>query len=280
MPVIAMRGCISLYTIRMLATAWGGAALFLASLLYFAYFYLVQLGTPAPVAGAEAPRAILINTLLFSAFALHHSVLARAGAKARIARRLPAGLDRSLYVWVASLLFLAVCLLWQPVPGTAWQAVGPLRWLLHGVQLGGLALTLQSAARIDIWDLAGVRQAASVPSMAVVSRVPEEPKVPAVPQVPEVPSVAGISAPSAAEHAPLTVSGPYRWLRHPIYLGWVMFVFGAPTMTSGRLLFATISTVYLIVAIPFEERSLTSEFGPAYCEYQRLVRWRLVPGVW
>ena len=277
----------------MLATAWGGAALFLASLSYFAYFYLVQLGTPVPLAAAEAPRAILINTVLFSAFALHHSAFARTGTKAWIARRLPAGLERSLYVWVASLLFLTVCLLWQPLPGMAWQASGPLRWLLRALQLGGLVLTLKSAARIDIWELAGVRQAASVPSMPMVTSgptVPEEPKVPGVPTVPEVPSVpsvpsvAGVSvpavAPSAAEHAPLTISGPYRWLRHPIYLGWVMFVFAAPTMTSGRLLFATISTLYLIVAIPFEERSLTSEFGPAYREYQRKVRWRLVPGVW
>jgi protein-S-isoprenylcysteine O-methyltransferase Ste14 len=238
----------------MLATAWGGAALFLASLSYFAYFYLVQLGTPVPLAAAEAPRAILINTVLFSVFALHHSAFARTGTKAWIARRLPAGLERSFYVWVASLLFLAVCLLWQPLPGMAWQASGPLRWLLFTLQLGGLVLTLKSAARIDVWELAGVRQAASAPS------------------VPSVPSV--------AEHAPLTISGPYRWLRHPIYLGWMMFVFGAPTMTSGRLLFATISTLYLIVAIPFEERSLTSEFGPSYREYQRKVRWRLVPGVW
>jgi protein-S-isoprenylcysteine O-methyltransferase Ste14 len=246
----------------MLATAWGGALLFLASLSYFAYFYLVQLGTPAPLAAAEAPRAILINTLLFSAFALHHSAFARAGIKAWIARALPAGLERSLYVWVASLLFLAVCRLWQPLPGMAWQATGPLRWVLHAVQLGGVVLTLRSAARIDIWELAGV------------------PRVPRAPGDLSVPSVAEASASSAAEHAPLTVNGPYRWLRHPIYLGWVMFVFGAPIMTSGRLLFATISTVYLIVAIPFEERALTSEFGEAYREYQRQVRWRLVPGVW
>jgi protein-S-isoprenylcysteine O-methyltransferase Ste14 len=92
--------------------------------------------------------------------------------------------------------------------------------------------------------------------------------------------VAGASAGTPAEQAPLTISGPYRWLRHPIYLGWVMFVFGAPEMTAGRLLFATISTVYLIVAIPYEERSLAAEFGSAYSEYQRQVRWRLVPGVW
>jgi protein-S-isoprenylcysteine O-methyltransferase Ste14 len=78
----------------------------------------------------------------------------------------------------------------------------------------------------------------------------------------------------------LTVGGPYTWVRHPIYLGWVLLVFGAPAMTTGRLCFATVSTLYLIVAIPLEERSLTGEFGAAYARYRRQVRWRLIPGVW
>jgi protein-S-isoprenylcysteine O-methyltransferase Ste14 len=78
----------------------------------------------------------------------------------------------------------------------------------------------------------------------------------------------------------LTIRGPYRWVRHPIYLGWVLVVFGAPAMTTGRLLFAAVSTIYLVVAIPLEERSLAVEFGTAYSAYQRQVRWRLIPGVW
>jgi protein-S-isoprenylcysteine O-methyltransferase Ste14 len=245
----------------MLAAAWSGATLFLASLLYFAYFYLVRLGQPAPVSAASVATAVAVNALLFSSFALHHSVFARTGVKARLARLLPQGLERSAYVWLASLLFLAVCLLWQPVPGIAWQATGVLRWLLHAVQLGGLALTLQSAARIDIWELAGVRQARIAGSRSA-------------------PPEAASPAPATAADSQLSISGPYRWLRHPIYLGWVMLVFGVPTMTMGRLLFASISTLYLIVAIPFEERSLTQEFGASYTDYQERVRWRLVPGVW
>jgi len=78
----------------------------------------------------------------------------------------------------------------------------------------------------------------------------------------------------------LEVGGPYRYVRHPIYLGWVLLVFAAPTMPMGRLLFAAVSTLYLVVAVPFEERSLVAEFGPAYRDYQRQVRWRLVPGLW
>ena len=76
------------------------------------------------------------------------------------------------------------------------------------------------------------------------------------------------------------MGGPYRWMRHPIYFGWVLMVFATPTMTASRLLFASISTLYLVLAIPFEERGLIAEFGAAYAEYQRKVRWRIVPGVW
>jgi protein-S-isoprenylcysteine O-methyltransferase Ste14 len=256
----------------MLAVAWGGATLFLVSLTYFAYFYLVLLGRPVSVPPEAASPALATNVALFTIFAPHHSLFARLGLKARVVRVVAPGLERSLYVWLASVLFLAVCLLWQPVPGLAWQAMSVPRWLLHAMQLGGLVLTLKSASRIDIWELAGVRQA----------RAASRASAPSVPSVADVslPSVAGASAPTPADHTPLTISGPYRWLRHPIYLGWVMFVFGAPEMTAGRLLFATISTVYLIVAIPYEERSLTAEFGPAYTAYQRQVRWRLLPGVW
>jgi protein-S-isoprenylcysteine O-methyltransferase Ste14 len=78
----------------------------------------------------------------------------------------------------------------------------------------------------------------------------------------------------------LELGGPYAWLRHPIYLGWVLLVFAAPTMTSGRLLFSTISTLYIAAAIPFEERGLVAEFEQSYRDYQARVRWRLLPGLW
>ena len=253
----------------MLATAWGGAVLFVASLSYFAYFYLVQLGRPVEATAEAVPRAVALNAALFTTFALHHSLFARTGLKHRLARVLPSGLERSIYVWVASLLFAAVCLLWQPLPGVAWHVSGPARWLLHIVQVAGVLITVQSASRIDIWELAGVRQARAAGSPSG-SAVPSSAR--------PAPSAAAASASSTA--TPLTIAGPYRWLRHPIYLGWMLFVFAAPLMTHGRLLFAGISTLYLIVAIPIEERTLNTAFGPAYRDYQRQVRWRLVPGIW
>ncbi len=257
----------------MRAATWAGAGLFLASLVYFAWFYLVLLGRPVSVPEDRVPAALVINISLFTVFALHHSLFARTGVKALVKRLLPPEAERVAYVWIASLLLIAVCLLWQPLPGVAWEATGAARWLLHALQVAGIALTLKSAGRIDIWELAGVTPIAT--AEASPAAAPAEPL-----SAPSASSAA--SAASAAPAAPsaLEVGGPYRWLRHPIYFGWVLFVFGAPAMTSGRLLFAGISTLYLVLAIPLEERGLRAEFGQAYVDYQRRVRWRLVPGLW
>lgn len=257
----------------MRTATWAGAGLFLASLVYFAWFYLMRLGEPVAVPTARVPAALAINMALFTVFALHHSLFARAGVKALVKRLLPPEAERVAYVWVASLFLIAICLLWQPLPGVAWEATGALRWLLYALQLTGIALTLKSAGRLDIWEFAGVKPVQMAqPSLSSTPAA----RAPA-PSASSAPSTA--PAPSAAPSA-LEVGGPYRWLRHPIYLGWVLVVFGTPTMTSGRLLLAGISTLYLVIAIPLEERGLRAEFGQAYVDYQRKVRWRLVPGLW
>jgi protein-S-isoprenylcysteine O-methyltransferase Ste14 len=106
-------------------------------------------------------------------------------------------------------------------------------------------LTIDAARSIDLLDLAGIRQTTGRQTGA------------------------GIQA-----------RGAYRFVRHPIYLGWALLTFGAPVMTATRFSFACISTLYLIVAIPFEERSLVEAFGDEYREYRRRVRWRMLPGVY
>ncbi len=236
----------------MRSIAWAGALLFAGSLAGFAYFFGVVLGRAAPPAASAVPdpAAIAFNIALFSVFALHHSVLARSGIKARLSRLIPPPLERSSYVWIASLLFIGVCALWQPMAGVAWEVHGPLRFVFYAVQAAGVVLTLRSAALIDIWDLAGVAQ---------VSRTGQ---------------------PAGTVPVIFKTAGPYGWLRHPIYLGWVLIVCAAPAMTAGRALFAGISTLYLVVAIPLEERSLVQAHGEDYRRYQRQVRWRLLPGIW
>jgi protein-S-isoprenylcysteine O-methyltransferase Ste14 len=78
----------------------------------------------------------------------------------------------------------------------------------------------------------------------------------------------------------LRIHGPYRWVRHPVYLGWILIVFGGPNMPTTRLVFAAISTTYLVLAIPWEERSMSESFGSAYQRYLDRVRWKILPGLW
>jgi len=226
------------------AFAWGGTLLFFASLSYFLLAYIVTFDeTPPP--GSNTLGAVLADVFLFTVFALHHSVFAREPVRRKVARVVPPALERSAYVWVASLLFCGVCALWQPVAGVVWSSTGVVRWALTGIQAAAIVLILRSAAMIDILELSGVRQLSSVESPVVFK-----------------------------------TSGPYGWMRHPIYAGWFLFVFCAPTMTMTRLVFAIISSAYLLIAIPFEERSLLATTGDAYRQYSRQVRWKLIPGLY
>jgi len=221
---------------------WSGALLFVLSLLSFAVVYGWRLRTPAPPSD-DAMRDAIANVVLFTVFALHHSLMARTGAKAWITRHLPAGLERSVYVWIASALFLVVCWMWQPLPGVIWETRGP-GLALYVAQAFGVALTLAAARIVGVWELAGVKQ------------------------------------PDLTRPIEFKADGPFAIVRHPIYLGWVLMVLATPVMTTSRLLFAVTSTLYLIAAIPFEERSLLEAFPDKYGAYQKQMRWRLIPLIW
>jgi methanethiol S-methyltransferase len=230
------------------AFAWSGGLLFLVSQLYFAYSYGVWFGEPAR--GADVIRPLLVNLLLFSIFALHHSALARSGTKQRLQQFIPAPVERATYTWIASVLFLLTCTLWQPVPGEVYRFEGPASTPGYLVQVVGVILTIRGARALDVLDLAGVRP-------ALDARDGHEPR-----------------------HVPLNTNGLYGFVRHPLYFAWMLMVFGAPHMTATRLSFAVISTLYLAAAIPFEERSLIDTFDGEYRAYQRKVKYRMIPGVW
>ena len=226
------------------AFAMAGGLLFAGSLCYFAWQYLVGFDTPATAVTGRS--AVLIDIALFTTFALHHSVFARAGLKAAIARAAGPSLERSVYVWIASLLFLVVCAWWQQVPGRLWHVAAPWSWLLHAVQAGAAVFTVAAARHLDVLELSGVAQA--------TGRAP-------------------------TRHG-LDDHGPYGLVRHPIYFAWLLLVWPTPDMTGTRLVFAITSTVYLLVAIPYEERDLRRTFGEAYSKYSKKVRWRVLPGVY
>jgi protein-S-isoprenylcysteine O-methyltransferase Ste14 len=227
---------------RQLVVAVAGALVFVASLVFFVARY--AWGMDGTAAGATAP-AVFFNVALFSVFALHHSIFARPGARDWVKRTWPPALERSVYVWVSSLLFIGVCGLWQPVHVLWWDAGGWSRSTMHAGQLAAAGLILTSARRLDVLDLAGVL------------RVLDPYRQPPPPS--------------------LDTTGPYGLVRHPIYLGWLLFVWLAPSMTGTRATFALVSCAYLFAAVPFEERDLRRTFGEAYDRYSGRVRWRIVP---
>ncbi len=229
------------------AFAWAGGALFAASLAYFLFTYAVTFRES--VAGRPAWRDVLFNVALFSAFAVHHSVFARTPLRRWVSRIGPAPLERSAYVWTASLMLILVCALWRPIAGVAWEVTGIGVWLLWTGILAGIWLTLRGAAVVDVWELTGIR--AARPVLRGETSSPD-----------------------------FRVEGPYGWVRHPIYSGWFLVVFCVTPMTMTRLVFAVVSCAYLLVAIPLEERSLRATRGGAYERYIRQVRWKLLPWVY
>jgi protein-S-isoprenylcysteine O-methyltransferase Ste14 len=231
-----------------LVFAWGGAVVFALSLLFCAYAYLVPFGRVLHDGSVLGP--VISDVTLFAGFALHHSLLARSATKARVRELIPPSLERSVYIWTASVLFIIVCALWRPVPGELYHVSGHGAWIGHAVQLLGIVVTIRSAARLDVLDLAGVRPVMDPPRL------------------------------ERGDHVPLETAGWYGFVRHPVYFAWVLMVFGAPHMTMTRVVFAATSTIYLVVAIPFEERTLVHVFGDEYRAYQQRVRWRMLPGIY
>ena len=220
---------------------WLGGAAFVASLALFAYHYYVVFGRPAPTASLLRP--VLIDTVLFTIFALHHSVLARSSVKRLVVARVPAHLERSLYVWVASALFAIVCLAWQPVSGTLYVSRGWLalpHWL---VVSAGAWLTARSAAALDPLDLAGIRQARRD------------------------------QTPSA-----FTVAWPYTMVRHPIYSGLVVAATGYALLRTSipSLILSLVLGVFFDQKARREERWLEARY-PGYGDYRRRVRGRIIP---
>jgi methanethiol S-methyltransferase len=220
------------------AFQWTGGAVFVGAIAFCGYSFVIVWSHAAEFNGP----AILIDALLFTSFAAHHSVFAREPVKGWLTRLVPERLLRSVYVWIASLLLALVCAAWQPIGGDVYLVNG-WRAVLHAaIQIAGVLIIAGAVRTIDALELAGIRPHSARPSLQIV--------------------------------------GPYRWVRHPLYLGWLLATFGAAHMTGDRLTFAGISAFYLVIAVPFEERSLIASFGEQYMRYRRKVRWRVVPYVY
>ncbi|MCW5755183.1 MAG: isoprenylcysteine carboxylmethyltransferase family protein [Phycisphaeraceae bacterium] len=227
-------------------------AVFLATFLY-AIGFVVGVLTPTRLddpAAAPLGKALVINLGLLTLFALQHSIMARPAFKRRLHRVVPPSAERSTYVLASSLALIALFAFWQPMGLMIWN-VQPSTPRVALYMLGGLGwlLVLASTFLINHFDLFGLRQAwlcfRGIPYRPLIMKTP----------------------------------GPYRLVRHPLYVGWLIAFWATPTMTLAHFVFALITTVYILVAIQFEERDLIAEHGESYRAYRRRVP-MLVPRLW
>jgi methanethiol S-methyltransferase len=194
------------------------------------------------------PTALMIDLGLLSLFAVQHSVMARQGFKRQLTRVIPDGAERSTYVLASSLALIVLFWQWRPLGGIVWDVQHEVG---RAVLLGGFAfgwlLVLVTTFVINHFDLFGLRQA--------------------------------WRAFRGQRQAGLRFVTPvlYRIVRHPLYLGWFCAFWSTPTMTVTHLLFAVMTTAYILVAIQLEERDLMRAH-PEYAEYRRRVP-MLVPGL-
>ncbi|MBZ5571786.1 MAG: isoprenylcysteine carboxylmethyltransferase family protein [Acidobacteriia bacterium] len=193
--------------------------------------------------------ALVIDALLLLMFAVQHSVMARPAFKEVLTRFIPAAAERSTYVLCSSLLLIALFAFWQPIGGVIWNVTNPMVRNAINVVFGlGFALVFVATLLINHFDLFGLRQVA-----LYLARKP---------------------------YTYLEFRTPlfYRYVRHPLYVGWLIAFWATPTMTGAHLLFALLTSAYILTAIRWEERDLIVVHGSKYQDYQKRVP-KLIPSL-
>lgn len=217
---------------------------FLAAFVY-AVGFVGNAGVPKAIDSGEAGPwlpSLVVDVCLLALFAVQHSVMARKGFKRAWTRVVPKALERSTFVLFASAVLILLFWQWRPIPQVLWSVTDPAMVAICAATFSiGWLLVLISTFLINHFELFGLHQVFA--------------------------SVRGRSVPELEFKTP----GLYRYVRHPIYLGFVLAFWAAPVMTVGHLLFAAATTGYILLGIWFEERDLIERFGPRYVQYRRQV---------
>lgn len=219
-------------------------AIFFVTFCYSVGFiggFLVPTRLDGPLRGSSW-ISLVINVLLLLLFAVQHSVMARPGFKRIWTRIVPREMERSTYVLFSSLALILLFVLWQPLGGVVWRVESaPGRALLYGLFGFGWGLVLVSTFLISHFDLFGLRQVWLY--------------------------LRGI------DYTPLkfVTPGPYKWVRHPLYLGWLFVFWATPSMTAAHLFFALATSAYILIGLRLEERDLIDHHGRNYLEYRERV---------
>jgi protein-S-isoprenylcysteine O-methyltransferase Ste14 len=231
---------------RIIALLYGFVAYltFLVAVLY-AIGFVGNLVVPKTIdSGETVPtmQALAVNLALLTLFAVQHSVMARPGFKRWWTRFVPKSVERSTYVLLASLVLLLVFWQWRPMPAVVWNLPYPrLIAALTALSFFGWLVVFTSTFLINHFELFGLHQVAN--------------------------NLTGRPMPLPRFRAPLL----YGFVRHPLYLGFIIAFWATPTMTVGHLVFAAVTTLYILAAIQLEERDLIDVFGDEYRSYRTRV---------
>ena len=238
---------------RIAAFLYGIAAYFVFFVTFlYAIGFVSGLVVPKTIdTGAARPpmQAAIVNLILLTIFAVQHSVMARRQFKEWWTQFVPKSVERSTYVLLSSLALALLLWQWRPIPTVLWQIDDPqLAIAVSGISLLGFLIALTSTFLINHFELFGLHQVAN--------------------------NLTGRTMPTPRFRTPLY----YKFVRHPLYFGFVIAFWVTPTMTVGHLLFAAATTAYILVGILLEERDLIDLFGDDYRRYRErvsmLVPWR------
>jgi len=232
--------------LRFTAFLFGGVAYltFLVTILY-AIGFVSGLVVPKGIdtgANSGMLEAIVVNLALMSLFAVQHSVMARRSFKHWWTQFIPRSVERSTYVLCASLTLLLLFWQWRSMPAVIWPVQDPeMAMVIATLSFIGWVIVFTSTFLINHFELFGLHQVAN--------------------------NLAGREMPAPVFRTPFF----YRFVRHPIYLGFIIAFWAAPTMSIGHLMFAAVTTAYIFVGIMLEERDLVGTFGDEYNRYRERV---------
>ena len=224
-------------------------AVFLATFVYVIGFVGGGLVPKTIDDGPLGPvsTAILVNVAFLGLFGIQHTIMARPAFKRWFTRFVPAAVERSIFVAVTCAILIGMVVFWRPIPGVVWHVEGVAAGLLYAVSGLGWGIVLLSTYLIDHYELFGVKQ------VIAYARGRE------------------VVQPQFVERF------LYRFTRHPLMFGFLVAFWATPHMTFGHLLFASVTTAYIVVALFIEERTLVELHGDAYRNYQQRVP-KLIPG--
>ena len=219
-------------------------AIFFATFLY-AIGFIGNVVVPKTIDSGRSgslTMALVIDAGLLALFALQHSIMARQWFKAKWTEIVPQAAERSTYVLASSVALMLMFALWEPIGGTIWQVEsGASQAILYAMFAAGWVIVLLSTFLINHFDLFGLRQVWLFFRGQTYTNLPF--KTPVL----------------------------YRYMRHPLYFGWLLVFWSAPAMTVAHLFFAVMTTAYILIAIQFEERDLVALHGEKYRRYRESV---------